>query len=430
MACATVNKSFWTLVAGKIIVNSSVGIASAVTGVYQSECSPHRIRGALTNAYTVFNNMGTLLANIVMLAVHSNGNSSVWLVPICLQFLFPVIMLVAAPFLPESPRWLVGRGRPEDALKALKRLRGSRISDEDLSKQLQEISDSLEHEKSIHSQINWLQLFKGANLRRTIVACGLLCLQQGQGISFTNNYLNITLLSLGFTNTYELLVALYVGKFVITWFGFYLPDRIGRRPMLLVGSCIMGCCMLIMAATATSTNNAPKGSLGNLTLAAIFTWVLTFSPTWGALPWTNAAEISSQHLRAKTLAVAAWAGYAVGLISNFVVPYIQQPQYGGLQGQITYIFGGFSIFAAIFVWFLQPELKGLTLEDIELLYEAGTPARKFRRADISALRFQNLNSQTEKGMVGSIHGVDESTKKQETTEEVSSEVQCTKRTGR
>lgn len=102
--CCTFNHNYWVLVGGKIIVNISVGMASAVTGVYQSECAPPRIRGALTNAYTVFNNLGTLLANVVMYIVNARTNSSVWLVPIAVQFIFPCIILVSAPFLPESPR--------------------------------------------------------------------------------------------------------------------------------------------------------------------------------------------------------------------------------------------------------------------------------------------------------------------------------------
>ncbi|OCF43453.1 hypothetical protein I317_02753 [Kwoniella heveanensis CBS 569] len=412
MACSTIKSSFWMLVAGKIIVNASVGIASAVTGVYQSECSPHRIRGALTNAYTVFNNTGTLLANIVMFGVHAKTNSSVWLVPIGLQFLFPIVILCVTPLLPESPRWLVSKGRNDDALVQLRRLRGSKVSDESLTNELQEALDSLEHERENQSKYGWLQLFRGQDLRRTLVACGMLCLQQGQGISFTNNYLNITMLNLGFTNTYELLVALYVGKLVITFLGFYLPDRVGRRPMVLVGSCVMGSCMFIMAAVATATNNKPTGSLGNLTLAAIFIWVFSFSPTWGALPWTTAAEISSQQLRAKTLAVAAWSGYAVGLINNLVVPYIQQAQYGNLQGQITYIFGGFSVVAVVLVYFFLPELKGRTLEELDMLYEAKIPARKFANYDLTAIKAeraaQNPHSHTEKE--GSVFDYDTRTK--------------------
>jgi SP family sugar:H+ symporter-like MFS transporter len=108
---------------------------------------------------------------------------------------------------------------------------------------------------------------------------GMLCLPQIQGISFTNDCLNITMLNLDFTNRYQLLVALYAGKWFITLFGFYLPDRIGRRPMVIVGAVCMGACMYTMAAVAAATNNEPTGSLGSLTLASIFIWVVRESTT-------------------------------------------------------------------------------------------------------------------------------------------------------
>lgn len=385
MACTSITRTYWAFVSGKIIVNISVGMASAVTGVYQSECSPRRIRGALTNAYTVFNNFGTLLANIIMLLVHKRMDSGVWLVPIAVQFVFPVIIIVATPFLPESPRWLLAKGRTDAARAQLKRLRGRKATDASINEEMTEMEDGIAYERSLHN-VSWLSLFKGHELMRTLIATGMLCLQQGQGISFTNNYLNITMLNLGFTNTYELLVAVYTGKWFITLFGFYLPDRLGRRPMAITGACIMGACMFTMAIVATVTHDHPTGALGKLTLAAIFIWVFSFAPTWGALPWTTAAEISSQHLRAKTLAVAAWGGYAVGLINNFVVPYIQSAQYGNLGGRITYIFGGFSVVSVVLCWLFLPELKGRSLEDIELLFESGTPLRKFKSTDVEALR--------------------------------------------
>lgn len=146
--------------------------------------------------------------------------------------------------------------------------------------ELEETRLGLQHHLSLVASTSWAQLFRGSDLRRTVIGLGVMCLIQGQGISFTNNYLNITLISLGFADVYQLLVIIYACKVVISLLGFYLPDRIGRRPLLLGGSSAMLICMLIIGACAAATDNHPTGSLGKLTLAGTFTWILVYSFTW------------------------------------------------------------------------------------------------------------------------------------------------------
>ncbi|KAF8915518.1 general substrate transporter [Mucidula mucida] len=204
-------------------------------------------------------------------------------------------------------------------------------------------------------------------------------LQQAQGISFMNNYLNTTLLNLGFENTYELLVVLYACKLIISFVGFYLPDRIGRRPIVFIGSSVFLFSMLTVAGVATVTNSKPTGALGRLTLGAVFMWILIDSFTWSPMPWTIASEVSSNRLRGKTLAAAAWSGFGVGLISNLVVPYIQDEGYGNLQGQIAYLWAGFSVAALFFAFFFVPELKGRSLEELDVLFYNKVPTRSLLR---------------------------------------------------
>ncbi|KAM0753518.1 general substrate transporter [Meredithblackwellia eburnea MCA 4105] len=343
-AMSTLHHSYWTLVGGKIVVNISVGIASAITGVYQAECAPPSVRGALVNCYTVIQNFGTLLANAVMFGVHARSDQLVWMVPIGLQFLFPVIIAAGSMFLPESPRWLVSQNREAEAHSSLRRLRGPKPTDAEIQDQVNEIAEAYHRQKQMKST-SWFQLFRGTDRRRTLIGIGMQCLQQGQGISFMNNYLNVTLLALGFANTYKILVILYSCKVIISVLGFYLPDRVGRRPLVLGGSTCMLFAMMTTGAVAAKTHNHPTGSLGQLTLACVFIWILVYSFTWSPMPWTIASEVSTNSLREKSLALSAWSGFGVGLISNLVVPYIQNAGYGNLGGRIAFLWGSISVFA-------------------------------------------------------------------------------------
>ncbi|WWC64762.1 uncharacterized protein I303_107373 [Kwoniella dejecticola CBS 10117] len=333
-----------------------------------------------------------ILEGVANLEIYNRNDSLVWIVPIAVRFFFPILIIVGSPFLPESPRWLIQKGRHEDGFRSFRRLSSKDVTDTDVRAELDATIAGYEHHKAVVASTSWIQLFRGTDLRRTLIGVGVMCLIQGRGISFTNNYLNITLISLGFSHVYELLVIIYAAMIVISFLGFYLPDKVGRRPLLLYGFCVMLGCMVIIGACAAGTDNKPTGSLGKLTLAGTFIWILVYS--LGPVSWLTASEISSSALREKTLALSAWGCFVSGLISNICVPYIQDADYGNLQGQIAFVFAGITVFAIVFCLFI-PELKGRSLEDLDLMFEAKIPARRFQKYDIHQLRPENQGTELE-----------------------------------
>jgi SP family general alpha glucoside:H+ symporter-like MFS transporter len=100
-----------------------------------------------------------------------------WIIIILVQIPVPFAIILAAPFLVESPRWLVSKGRTEDAVNSLRRLRGNHLSDFDLREEVDVIKAGYDAQKQLHAGIGWIELFRGKNAYRTMVAVGVQCLQ-------------------------------------------------------------------------------------------------------------------------------------------------------------------------------------------------------------------------------------------------------------
>jgi SP family sugar:H+ symporter-like MFS transporter len=230
-ALSTIGRQYWVLIAGKIILNMSVGIASAVVGVYLTECAPASLRGTLMANYNVVQNVGYVLAAATVYGVVNRLDVLNWLLPICLQFVLPIAIIACSPLLPESPRWLAGQGRLEEAAAVIRSLRKMtpEYTDEHVWAEVQEIQAAYQEIRSIQNGSGWAELFRGANLRRTLLAIGLQSLQQAQGVSFVSNYTVTTFLSLGIQNVFTIILILYVVLLVSSLGAFYLPDRVGRR---------------------------------------------------------------------------------------------------------------------------------------------------------------------------------------------------------
>ncbi|RAH81926.1 high-affinity glucose transporter [Aspergillus japonicus CBS 114.51] len=400
---STCETSYAQFLVGKAVVYFGGGIASNVIPVYQGECAPQALRGVMAGTYNVFLMVGGLVAAlIVYLCRHIPGDWA-WRGVVVAQIAIPVLNWISLPILPESPYWLMQRGRRDEAGVSLARLRGIPLADarvevarlqqqQQLQKQQQQHQE--DQQQPDESSSSWSLCFTNPiHHRRTIIYVGAQVFQQAQGISFVANYQAVFLQQIGFRQVLLMSVIVYVIGIAGNLTGVAIADRLGRRLVLLVSAALLGACMLTIGGlTCTPTDNYGR-QVGAVVMLML--WFFTFQSTWGPLAWVLTAEVPpAAAVREKMVTLAGFAAYGTGLAIVFVQPYTQ----AAIGGSVAFIYGGLSVVATAFVWFVVPELKQRSLEEIDEMFAERVSARAF-----GTYRCQGVLSRNEvKGKSGSL----------------------------
>ncbi|KAH8703036.1 general substrate transporter [Talaromyces proteolyticus] len=367
-------RSFWQIVGGRIVTTIALGILANAIPAYLAECAPLAIRGTVINCYQFSISVGAILVNTGNWGMQGRTDQWAYRMVIVLQAVIPCFFLLGSFFIPESPRWLLGQGRQTEAQRSLEILRSNTRRDV-IEREIQLILAS-EEENRHQFNSSWVDCFKGSNLRRTLIATGVQCLQQAQGNSFMASYCVTFFEAIGFNDVYKITVLFYLCMVVGTAVCFYLPDRVGRRWLMISTALIMGVCMFVVAVITGSSLaqnvHAMKGAIG-----AIFIWQFLMAIGWSSCVWIVTAEMPSLMIREKSIMTATFCGFCVSIIVTFVNPYIQNAGYGNLQGRIGFLYGSFSFVSAIWTLLFLPETRNRNLEELDELFQNKVSVWKF-----------------------------------------------------
>ena len=370
----TVDLMFWRLVGG-----AAIGIASVAAPMYISEIAPASIRGRLTSLQQFAIVIGIFLTGLVnFLILNAAGGSSMapWLFGLAawhwmfLSLAIPAIAyFVLALRIPQSPRWLVEVGRNDDARKVLESIYTS-----DVSPILTSIQGSL---GDAHKpRLSDLKGPRFGLLPIVWVGIILSVLQQFVGINAVFYYSNTIWEAVGFAQDKAFFTSLInTGvNVVFTIVAIALIDRVGRKPLLIVGSAGMSVTLLaltiVFATAPRSATGAPMLADGPdlVAVLALNLYVAFFAATWGPVVWVLLGEMFPNRIRAAALALGAAAQW----LANFVVS-TTFPALAGVSLGIAY--GLFTVFALLSIPFVLAkvkETKGVALEDMGRL--DGVPA--------------------------------------------------------
>ncbi len=362
----------WDLALWRVIGGIGIGIASVIAPAYIAEVAPRQIRGGLASLQQLAITIGiftALLSDAWLEAIAGNANNPLWLGLDAWRWMFLVGVIPSAVYgilaftMPESPRFLIAKGRGEEARAIFARL----VPAVDLEKTMNEVTHAIDEDRK-----NANASLRGKALGlQPIVWIGIILsvFQQFVGINVIFYYSTSLWNSVGMTDAPLISVITSVTNVLVTLIAIFLVDRVGRKPILLTGSVLMALSLGTMAlafAFSETVNGAVTlpGAWGPAALVAANLFVVGFGASWGPLVWVLLGEIFPSRIRGKALGVAAAAQW----IANFAIT-MSFPVMSSWSLPLTY--GMYATFAALsffFVLWRIPETKGMELEQTETLF--------------------------------------------------------------
>lgn len=373
---------------GRIICGLGVGFISAIIILYMSEIAPKKVRGALVAGYQFCITIGILLADCVVYATQTRRDSGSYRIPVAVQFLWALILGTGLLFLPESPRYYVKKGKLDAAVLALASVRSQPIDSEYVQDELAEIVANNEYEKQIIPQTSylggWANCFTGSltngssNLRRTLLGIGLQAMQQLTGINFIFYFGTVFFTQLGtIKNPFliELITALV--NVCSTPISFYIIERFGRRSILLYGAMGMIVMQLIVGIVGDTAGRESQHNSAAVSamIAFICLFISSFAATWGPAAWVLVGEIFPLPIRSRGVGLSTASNWFWNCMISVMTPYLvgTGKHDANLSSNIFFMWGGLCCVSLAFTYFLVPETKGLSLEQVDRMLEETSP---------------------------------------------------------
>nr|CAD1814654.1 monosaccharide transporters [uncultured fungus] len=385
-----------TFVVGRVIAGLGVGLVSCLVPMYQSKCAPKSLRGAIVGLYQLAITIGALLAAIVLNATQHRPNHSSWRTPIAVQFAWAAILSGGMLLLPESPRFLLKKGRVDSGKKSLSRLMTMPVDSPEVEGEYEEIMAALEADRKLGSgsYIDCFRNNEGKNGLRTWTGILLQGWQQLTGINFIFYYGTFFFQSAGISQPFIITIICDVVNTAMTIIGTQLIDRVGRRRLLLIGAAGMCFCEFIVAIVGVTAGHIQPNHHINLPaqrvlIAFVCFYIAFFATSWGPVAWVLTGELFPLHIRAKSMSLSVASNWLWNFGIAYATPYLVNKSTVGVNAvkaanlgvKVFFIWGSTCAGCFIFAYFFISETKGLSLEQIDLLYRESSVlnSEKFRR---------------------------------------------------
>jgi sugar porter (SP) family MFS transporter len=344
-------QSYWQILAGRFWLGIAVGTASFVAPMYIAELVPRRIRGGVVTFNQLMVTLGILVAYLVDWGFAGFSNNWRWM--FALGAVPGAALAIGMYFMPFSPRWLIEKGRDDDARAVLARYR---FDEDDVDGEIAEIKEVAAKEVSLRKLIA-----KGVR-RMMVVGVGLAIFQQIVGINTVIYYGPTILKFAGQQNTGALTQSVYIGctNVFFTIVAILLLDRLGRRFFLITGTTILTVALIVLGLFFASSGI--RSAVPWLALVALIVYIMGFALGLGPVFWLMISEIFPLQMRGPAMAVCTMVNWGF----NFLVSYTFLSLVGvATKAGAFWVYAFLGVCALVFFASVVPETKDRSLEQIQ-----------------------------------------------------------------
>lgn len=341
------------LILFRFVLGLAVGAASLIVPLYLAEVAPTEIRGAVASLNQLMIVTGILVAYIANSAL---AGAEAWRWMIALAVIPSLLLFLGMLFMPETPRWLVSKDRDEEAREVLRRTRDEAAVEAEMS----DIKRVESQEEGGLGELlaSWVR-------PALLVGMGLAIFQQIIGINTIIYYAPTTLTNVGFGNSAAILANAGIGviNVTMTLVAIRFIDRVGRKPLLLLGAAGMALSLAILGLTSLLLPEPSGVSLvGIITLVCLALFIAAFAVSWGPIVWVMLGEIFPLKVRGSAMAVATVLLWGANFVVSLSFPVLLEAL------GIGWLFLGYSLIGLAALFFVRSfvtETKGRSLEKIE-----------------------------------------------------------------
>ncbi|MFA6884701.1 MAG: sugar porter family MFS transporter [Paludibacteraceae bacterium] len=365
------------LLISRLYLGLAIGVSSFATPLYIAEISPSKIRGTLVSMFQLLITVGILAAYMSDSYFADNNNPESWRPMFYVGVIPAIILFVGMSFLPETPRWLMGKGRDNEARRVLSRTEDPALIDQAIENMKKDIQQDAE-------QMHWTEIFKPWLFNAMIIAVGIMFFQQFVGINTVIYYSPEIFLKAGFEGNQAAIaasVSVGVVNVLFTILSLFLIDKLGRRKLFFIGTTGIFFSLLLIGFCFAFSE-----LLGDYTkivlVACMLCYIAFFAISLGPLGWLIISEVFPLKVRGLGSSIGSLANWGFNTLVVWTF-FKMIDGFNSLFGKeemgtasAFWVFAAVAIIALIWGYFFIPETKGVSLEKIEEHWRKGGSPRK------------------------------------------------------